>query len=157
MRPVRISPLDSEEAPEGEPQEDFEEGLLQVGELSEQEEAAKRVLLAKLAEQELEANRKAEETKRRKTMLQTNLNKAKARKTWRDVMQQVKEQRPPSKRALLRRRPKARRRVIERADQAREPGGGNAQARDPAAAEDFKSPDYSGSGAAGQPNAVEAR
>ena len=78
---VQVNPLDSEEAPEGEPHEDLDEDMLQVGELSEQEEAAKRVLLAKLAEQEQEANKKAEETKRRKTTLQTNLNKAKARKT----------------------------------------------------------------------------
>ena len=78
---VQVNPLDNEEAPEGEPHEDLDEDLLQVGELSEQEEAAKQELLSKLAKQEQEANKKVEETKRRKTKLQTNLNMAKARKT----------------------------------------------------------------------------
>ena len=78
---VQVNPLDNEEAPEGEPHEDLDEDLLQVGELSEQEEAAKRELLTKLAKQEQEANKKVEETKRRKTKLQNNLNMAKARKT----------------------------------------------------------------------------
>ena len=76
------SPMDHEEAPEGEHhQEDFDEEMLQVGELNEQEEAAKQELLSKMAKQEAAASKRVEETKRRRTALQFNLNKAKARKT----------------------------------------------------------------------------
>ena len=78
---VQGNPLDHEDAPEGEHQEDLDEEMLQVGELNEQEEAAKQELLSKLARQEAAATKRVEETKRRRTALQSNLNKAKARKT----------------------------------------------------------------------------
>ena len=62
-------------------QDDLDEEMLQVGELNEQEEAAKQALLSKLERQEEAANKKVEETKRRRAALQTNLSTSKARKT----------------------------------------------------------------------------
>ena len=67
--------------PKGEHAEDLDEEMLQVGELNDQEEAAKRDLLSKLAKLEAEGNKRVEETKRRRSLLQSNLNKAKARET----------------------------------------------------------------------------